>query len=83
MTAEEGTLEHPMTVAPPVRRPMPSAAVGVGRRAAPVTQVRRGFAESAADYQYVTGDLRRIAMLAGGLVVFLIVLSFLQPLLSH
>jgi hypothetical protein len=57
--------------------------MAVGRRVSPTPQVRRGFAESIADYQYVKGDLRRIGILAGGLVVFLIVLSFLQPLISH
>jgi hypothetical protein len=37
---------------------------------------RRGFAETIADYQYVAGDLRRIGILAGVLVVVLIILSF-------
>ena len=83
MTAEEGVVERPMPAPMPVRRPPASAMAGVGRRAAPVAQVRRGFAESAADYQYVKGDLRRIGMLASGLVVLLIVLSFIQPLVSH
>jgi hypothetical protein len=83
LTAEESTLERPVPISPPVRRPTPSAMAGVGRRATPAPQVRRGFAESVADYQYVKGDLRRIGMLAGGLVVLLIVLSFLQPLIGH
>jgi hypothetical protein len=83
LTAEEGAIERPVSAAPPIRRPAPSAMAGVARRATPVSQVRRGFAESAADYRYVADDLRHIGMFAGGLVVFLIVLSFLLPLIVH
>ena len=82
LTAEEGAVERPLPVASPVRRAAPMPMASAGRRATPVAQVRRGFAESAADYRYVQGDLKRIAILAGGLVVLLIVLSFLQPLFS-
>jgi hypothetical protein len=37
---------------------------------------RRRFAESISDYSYVAGDLRRIGLFAGSLVVLLVVLSF-------
>jgi hypothetical protein len=37
---------------------------------------RRPFSEYAAEYRYVLGDLRRIALVAGSLLLVLIVLSF-------
>ena len=37
---------------------------------------RRRYAEYADEYRYVWADLRRIAVVAGGLLVLLIVLSF-------
>jgi len=47
----------------PLRRPAPG-------------QPRRTFSQSIADYSYVAGDLQRIGLLAGGLVVLLVGLSF-------
>lgn len=38
---------------------------------------RRRFADSIGDYWYVGGDLRRIGLMAGGLVGFLIALSLM------
>jgi len=58
-------------LARPDRTPTAAAA----RRGAPV--IRRRFAESATDYAYVAGDLRRIGILAGSLVVLLAALSFI------
>ncbi len=37
---------------------------------------RRSFADYAAEYRYVVGDLRRVLVVAGGLLLFLILLSF-------
>jgi len=45
------------------------------RRSAPA--IRRRFGESVTDYAYVAGDLRRIGILAGSLVVLLAALSFI------
>jgi hypothetical protein len=62
--------------------PRPTTASGAAwpsaaRRAATPAVPRRRFSESIADYAYVADDLRRIAMLAGGLVVLMVVLSFI------
>jgi len=46
------------------------------RRSTATAVVRRRFSESAADYAYVRKDLLTIGMLAAGLLVGLIVLSF-------
>jgi hypothetical protein len=58
-------------------RPAESAAVrrggGVGSASRPVA--RRRYADYAAEYRYVWGDLRRIALVAGGLLLLLIILS--------
>jgi hypothetical protein len=45
----------------------------VGSASRPVA--RRRYADYAAEYRYVWGDLRRIALVAGGLLLLLIVLS--------
>ena len=59
---------------PAVSRPAtPATAV---RRPAGAPHARRSFSQAIADYSYVPGDLRRIAILAGGLVVLLAGLSF-------
>ena len=46
------------------------------RRPAGPQLPRRTFSQSIADYSYVVGDLRRIGLLAGGLVALLVALSF-------
>jgi hypothetical protein len=80
---DDRLVQRSMPASPSVRRAAPSVVAGGRRRAAPHVQVRHGFAESIADYKYVAGDLRRIGVLAGSLVVLLIVLSFVVPLVSH
>jgi hypothetical protein len=61
------------------RRPTP---VAVTRRAAPAAAAarpaptRRAYAEYGVEYRYVWQDLRRIALIAGSLLLLLIVLSF-------
>jgi hypothetical protein len=54
------------------RRTTMGTARGVGR-AAPT---RRRYADYASEYAYVWGDLRRIGLVAGALLLLLIVLSF-------
>ena len=54
---------------PPVRITRASAGP---QRAAPA----RTFASYAAEYRYVARDLRRVALVAGGLLLVLVVLSF-------
>jgi len=54
------------------RRGTAGTARGVGRAAPP----RRRYADYATEYAYVWGDLRRIALVAGALLLLLIVLSF-------
>jgi len=61
------------TAASPVR---PAAVAGVAPRRAGAQLARRTFSQTIADYSYVAGDLRRIGLLAGGLVALLVVLSF-------
>jgi hypothetical protein len=61
---------HAAPASPSTLRPAPL------RRAANVAP-RRRFSDSIADYAYVAGDLRRIGMFAGGLVVLLVALSFI------
>jgi hypothetical protein len=39
------------------------------------TPVRRSFASYADEYRYIAGDLKRVALVAGGLLLVLIVLS--------
>jgi len=41
------------------------------------TAVRRVAPEYVQDYSYVRGDLRRVVMVSGGLLIFLIVLALL------
>ena len=53
----------PMGAASPVARPRAGS--------------RRPFSSYANDYRYVIGDLRRVALVAGSLLLALIVLSFL------
>ena len=60
--------------APPA--PRAAAAATVARRPGGPQQPRRSFSQSIADYTYVGGDLRRIGLLAGSLVVLLVALSF-------
>jgi len=55
--------------------PRPMAPTTTARRPGSPGQ-RRSFSQSIADYSYVAGDLRRIALLAGILVVLLVALSF-------
>ena len=49
---------------------------GAARPAGRVTATRRRYAEYAAEYAYVWADLRRIAVVAGALLLLLIGLSF-------
>ena len=44
--------------------------------AAPQRVATRSFASYASEYRYVAGDLRRIAVVAGGLLLVLVILSF-------
>jgi|GEM_PF-2873552 hypothetical protein len=67
--AEERTV---ITPAPP--EPRVSAATVRSQRARPV--VRRTFADYREEYRYVARDLRRVALVAGGLLVVLLVLHF-------
>ena len=64
-------------VAPRPTRPSGAGWPSPARRATTPAVPRRRFSESIADYAYVADDLRRIGMLAGGLVVFMVVLSFI------
>jgi len=71
--------EADTAVAPrPVRawRPSSSVAGAPIRRSTATAVVRKRFSESAADYAYVRKDLLTIGMLAAGLLVALIALSF-------
>jgi hypothetical protein len=63
-----------------VARSVSAPTTRVVRRAVSTPAARRGFEESLADYRYVASDLKKISVLAGGLVVFLIVLSFVLPM---
>jgi hypothetical protein len=60
----------PVRSRPPVR--ITTAAGAEARRAAP----RRTFESYADEYRYVGRDLRRVALVAGGLLLVLIALSF-------
>jgi hypothetical protein len=67
-----------VAAAPVARQPLRSAPATQSsfRRTAPIRS-RPRFAESIADYAYVPGDLRQIAIFTGVLIVLLVVLSFL------
>ena len=54
------------------RRSAAGGARGVGRATTP----HRRYADYASEYAYVWGDLRRIGLVAGALLLLLIVLSF-------
>ncbi|MBI2756961.1 MAG: hypothetical protein HYX52_09660 [Chloroflexi bacterium] len=45
-------------------------------RSAPVRRAARPFSDYRADYAYVLTDLRRIALVVGGLLLLVIALSF-------
>ena len=62
----------------PVRAWRPSSALAGAptRRSTSSAVVRKRFSESAADYAYVRKDLMTIGVLAAGLLIVLIVLSF-------
>lgn len=65
--------EAPAAVLPRTSRVrIAPAPVAEHRRAAP----RRTFASYGSEYGYVANDLRRVALVAGGLLLVLIVLSF-------
>lgn len=76
--ADEEPPESPFAVASPPR-PLPRRPTPAARRT-PVVKVasvpRRTFSSYAAEYRYVAHDLKRVAFVAGGLVLVLIVLSF-------
>ena len=67
---EEST--GPVVGAPPRPTVRISRAPAAAQPAAP----RRTFASYAEEYRYVVGDLRRVALVGGGLLLVLIVLSF-------
>jgi hypothetical protein len=60
---------------PAAARPLSHAAPAPRRGNIPPVPAQR-FRERVADYGYVASDLRRIAVLAGSLVVLLVALSF-------
>jgi hypothetical protein len=67
---DDGAVVTP--IRPAARGPVRITRAGVaGQSLAP-----RSFASYAAEYQYVARDLRRIAIVGGGLLVALVVLSF-------
>jgi hypothetical protein len=76
-TLERDEVSDAVAAAPVARQPLRSqpATQSSFRRTAPIRS-RPRFAESIADYAYVPGDLRQIAIFSAGLVVFLVVLSF-------
>lgn len=72
---EEAEETPPPPSAPVRTRPAVRITTGLAaeaRRTAP----RRTFASYAEEYRYVGRDLRRVALVAGGLLLVLIVLSF-------
>jgi hypothetical protein len=69
----------PTRVVSPLPRSEPRRAAPIGAAspiARPRTGSRRPFSSYADDYRYVFGDLRRVALVAGSLLLALIVLSF-------
>ena len=60
----------------PASRLAQSAARRTSGPSARAVPMRRRYAEYAAEYAHVWGDLRRIAVVAGALLALLIVLSF-------
>jgi hypothetical protein len=56
--------------------PAPRAAAPVAPPRRPGTVQPRRAQQTVTDYSYVKGDLQRIAILAGGLIVLLVGLSF-------
>jgi hypothetical protein len=69
----------PDETAPPAPPTIPRAPaarrLGSTVAATKVHAPRRAYADYARDYAYVWGDLQRIAVVAGGLLVLLVVLS--------
>jgi hypothetical protein len=55
------------------------AAVAQPLRVDPRAAARPAFSTYKAEYSYVLADLRRVAMVIGGLLLFLIVLYFVLP----
>ena len=77
------TVEPSRTAAPPVsrtagptRRAVSSARSPVGRTPLKTAVPRRRYTEYAAEYSYVSSDLRRILLVAGVLIALLVALSF-------
>jgi hypothetical protein len=70
----------PTRVVTPLPRSEPRRSAPIGA-ASPVARPRAGsrrpFSSYADDYRYVIGDLRRVALVAGSLLLALIVLSFI------
>lgn len=60
----------------PAAAPPAATSAAWSRRSVASGAARRRFTDSIADYWYVAGDLRRIGLLAGSLVVLLVGLSF-------
>ena len=63
-------------VTPRPARPSGASWPTPARRTATPAVPRRRFSESIAEYAYVADDLRRIGMLVAGLIVLMVVLSF-------
>jgi hypothetical protein len=66
------------TVAPPpptIPRAPAARRLGATAAATRIQPARRAYADYARDYAYVWGDLQRIAVVAGSLLVLLVVLS--------
>jgi hypothetical protein len=65
------TPEAPETARVTAQRPRPAGS-GVSK----TVSIRRPYSQYAAEYAYVLSDLRRIALIAGGLLLVLVILSF-------
>jgi hypothetical protein len=74
----------PKATAPTPNRPLAPGGAAVrrataGRATAKPAPTRRRYHEYAADYSYVSADLRRILIVAGVLIALLVILSFVLP----
>jgi hypothetical protein len=75
---EPRDLDDPPAVVAPLPRRVPERAASP-RRSTPVMRVkttRRPFSSYADEYRYVLDDLKRVALVAGGLLLALFMLSF-------
>ncbi len=60
-----------------------TAAASTARGSARNTSTYRPFSDYKEEYAYVYSDLKRVAVVVGGLVIALLVLYFALPLLGH